>query len=35
MIHLLCGGEPARAALREQFRERGAFQRLKFHLLTP
>ena len=35
MIHFLCGDEPACPALLEQFRERGALQRLKFHLLTP
>ena len=35
MIHFLCGDEPARPALLEQSRERGALQRLKFHLLTP
>ena len=34
MIHFLCGDEPAGTALLEQFRERGALQRLKFHLLT-
>lgn len=35
MIHFLCGDEAARPALLEQFLERSALQRLKFHLLAP